>query len=611
MVRPFTHDTYAPLSFVEGLGEGDGQTLPPLMATSGWLEYDDARRLASYRILAAMRDNAFRYLLPEKLWQRDGRPQGVSELERIRHYLAQLDELPPAQKWREYGDAMLLVQQGRSLMLGDSQDLVLPELERLLKEEADEGRAEETREEKAAREQDSATQQQQVERLQEFDGWLQDWSDSERLRLALVEGEENTVGDGDGVYTLGWNDRLGRPRLRVYDPGWYFPDLDTIGDDDEFPTVVHVAWDYERRTDGHTVLHRKTWRLVDIDSPEAALYQEAPAAPYDVPWSDEKATRFLVYAVAEWDTTQLQDRETVYTLLVPDTRATVLVEPTVTLVDFLPVVHVPNDASGARHFGRSLLLSVAQLLPDLQGTDSDLQANSEFVGSSPLVTKGNAGALDAGPGAQWNMGDGDAKFLDTSRALLGLTGYSEHLLSRLSTNSRLAESLLGRVSPKDVPSGYALELGFAPTRSLVREMRMVRDEKYPLIMKFAMRLAQLNDVLPDGETPRAVVALGGYLPADRAAAVQQVAVGLKEHAFSHSTGVQILIDAGFPIEDAEAEVEQIRAEAFEDMVRLVDALGADGVIRVREWLGMDQLAPGIPALQPAPTPPAGAAGAGQ
>ena len=591
MVRPFTHDAYAPLSYVESLGDGT-TPMPPGMTSSFWLDHVDARRLMAYRILAAKRDNVSRFYLPEKMWERGTGPAShMTELDRIRYLLAAVDEKSPAEKLREYGDAALLVEQGVSLLLGDSQDLVLPDLQALEQDVADQADTGDGQPQEPAG----------LARLRGFDDWLQQWADVERLPLRLMEGEENSVGDGDGIYVLGWSERLGRPRLRVFDPGWYFPDLTTMGDDEEYPRVVHVAWEEDQ--DGVQVLHRISWRLVDgaDDDPHPL----APQAPYTPAYADKPTTRALVYSVTQWRLDRLRHGDSIYNLADDDPRAKVIVAPVVEMVDFLTVVHVPNDAAGKRHFGRSILLNVAQALDDVAGTDTDLQANSELVGSTPtVVTGGGGGQLDGGPGSQWNLpAGGDAKFLDTSRALLGLTGYSKWLLSRVSVNSRMSETLLGRVSPADVPSGYAFDLGFAPTRSLIRKMRLVRQEKYPLLLKFALRLAQVHGVLDGGETPRAEIALGGYLPADKAGAMTRVKDGLAAHAISRRTAVQILVEADYPIEDAEAEVERIRNETFTDMVALVDALGTDGMNRVREWLGMDVPAPAPPVQLPPPAPP--------
>ncbi|MFE4366915.1 hypothetical protein ACFRMN_01420 [Streptomyces sp. NPDC056835] len=46
---------------------------------------------------------------------------------------------------------------------------------------------------------------------------------------------------GDGVMVLAWNPAKQRPTLRVYDPGFFFPQWDD--EDDDFPTKVHLAWE--------------------------------------------------------------------------------------------------------------------------------------------------------------------------------------------------------------------------------------------------------------------------------------------------------------------------------------------------------------------------------
>lgn len=58
---------------------------------------------------------------------------------------------------------------------------------------------------------------------------------------------------------------------------------------------------------------------------------------------------------------------------------------------------------------------------------------------------------------------------DTSKNLTALAGYLGSLIERLAQNTRLSQVLLGAISPDQVPSGYALQLGFAPAQSLVRD----------------------------------------------------------------------------------------------------------------------------------------------
>jgi hypothetical protein len=266
-------------------------------------------------------------------------------------------------------------------------------------------------------------------------------------------------------------------------------------------------------------------------------------------------------------------------------------------IDFLPVVHIPNDAATARVFGRSLLLLIAHALDDLISADTDLALDGELLASPPVRTTGlGAAELDAGPGSQWNLPAGaTAELVDTSRALTARLSVVDQLLRRVSANSAIAQVLLGEVTPDQVPSGVALELGFAPTRSLIRTMRLVRAEKYSLLLKFAARLAQAGGLLPAGELPHAELALGSFLPADVPATVDRVTALLRERAISTRTGVQMLIEVGLPIADAGEEVRRIREEGFEDAVRIVEATG--DVDDARRLLGLPM--PGLPGGSPA------------
>jgi hypothetical protein len=559
-MRPFTLDQWAPLNFIDA-AMGDGQSRPPNVAS--WVPDDDARRIAAYWILAAIRENCRRYYLPDLMWNRPTIPNEVGgatfQVEAGRS---------PAEKYREYGDPALFVEQTVALLLGESQAVVVPDAAPLPDDASSEEQTAQTR-------------------AVEFDDWLQSWADVERLFLRLFEQEEDSVGLGDGVLVLGWDAENARPRLRKFDTESYFPVLSGDQDVDEFPNKVHFAW-VECTPDGKEWLHRLTYERRRLPDGEVRRYRYAPDVKS--PW-----TVYQTHAV--WDLAYV-DKGGVYDLTTPTRYQTA--PPTAEFpegrrvddldigVDFLPVVHIPNTPAGSKHFGRSLFLSVAQLLDDLGFADSDLAASSELVGNAPLVVSGGSGggALSRGPGAQYDLpAGGTAGFLDTSKLLDGQIGFVDHLLSRLSVNTRLAEALLGRVKPNEVPSGVALQLGFAPTKSLIGKMRLVRGEKHPLLLRFAMRFAQQFDVLPEGPTPRAEIRLGNYLPADKAAAVDTVKALLPAHGMSIATAVQTLIEAGFAVEDAQQEVERIKAEWLAAAVQLLEATGSEDA--VAKWLGID------------------------
>lgn len=575
MPRPFVHDQWAPIAYSATVG--DGTSRPP--GARSWVDGVDARRLAVYERLSAYLDNVSRFYLPDTLWEKPAAAGAGGRLVLLGP--------SPAEKYREYGDPSLLVTQARSFVLGDEQNVVIPDAAPLPDD---------------AEPEVIATQ----ERAALFADWVEQWVEQEALWLRLMEGEELTIGLSDGVYEITWDAEEGVPRIEVHDPGFYFPVLTgpTASKSGRYPNRIHLAWEEPDQETGKNWLFRKTYSRELLPDDETRTYRwQAPG---------DRPSRWTVYYTsARWDLSKIEGGD-LYDL--SDTQAVYDVGPDGVVldrvdlgIDYIPLVHVPNDAAGRRHFGRGLLLRVAQLLDELANTDTDLAANSADLGSPPVVTTGApTTSLPAGPGAQWNFPTGGtAELLDTSHALDAQLKYLDQLLSRLSRNSRLAKALLGDVGPQEVPSGYSLELGFAATKNLIREMRLVRTEKLPLIPRFAMRMAQQfqpfpgqEPVLPDGPTPRAEIRLGPFMPADKQAAVDRVDKLMRAHAISTLTAAQMLIDAGFALDDAAEEVARIKAEWGELAVQVVEATGDVNV--ARDMLGL------APAVVPVP-PPAGGA----
>lgn len=559
-MKTFTHDLYAALSHIPELGP-DYRTRAPGVA--GWIPDDDTRRLTAYRVLSAMRDNARRYWLPSPLW--DETTVTDAQSGRVLPSSA-----APASKVREYGHARLLVETARALVLGDGQTITLPSLDGT---DAD----------------DPALERQRAAR-----DWLEAWATREMLPAKLLDVEEHAIGDGDGILTLGWSGDPTAPasrrrlRLRSYDPGFWFPDLtsrdSTPGWDDDWPPVVHLAWEW---TDDTNVIwaRRLTWRIVPANIP--IVY----------PWSAEPSPWSCTYEACEWRTDRIKAGDTVYTLAPDGPGARVITAPVDLGIDFMPVIHVPMDYPGERFYGRSLLMSVAQVLDDLAGSDTDNAVTSELIASPPTVITGApGGALGGGPGAQWNLPDGaGASLLDTSKALVAGHQHNERLITTLAACSRLTKALLGREVPSEVPSGLALDLGMAPARQLIRDARMVRDVKHRLLLRMVMRMAQSASLLDRGETPEALVALGAALPTDLAGLVELVAKLLPAHGISTDTAVRVLRGGGLPVEDPEAEVARIHAEDTEGAVRIVDATGDTAAAAAR--LG---ITPPVPAPEPEP-----------
>jgi hypothetical protein len=125
---------------------------------------------------------------------------------------------------------------------------------------------------------------------------------------------------------------------------------------------------------------------------------------------------------------------------------------------------------------------------------------------------------------------------------------------------------LGTLDASEVPSGYAFQLALAPLDALVGSMRLAREHKYRLLLKFVQRLYQAGRAQgwSGGESFPARLAWAPHTPTDRAAVLDEVVTAYGAGVMSLETAVQMLLDAGYPVEDASQEVARIRAKAEQD-----------------------------------------------
>lgn len=594
----FVLDAWSPLSHKRVLG--GTSVLGRSWVAPSWVGKDHERRIAAYKLLDSYTSNV------------------------ARHFLATTSDEDMGDH-REYGDASLIVQQVLAALIGDDQQVVVEGADDYDPELPDDASDDDRAANEAARLAWDAQE------------YLRQWAADERLGLKIIETERNSIKLGDGVYVLGWSERKKRAHLRVFDPGFYFPVLDD-GDEDDYPRRVHIAWEIEDESGGRVRrrVRRITWELGPIEPvPDTEAQAAVGVAVGSVlregdrllpdgriarryPWQpegEEPSTVTCYMTDATWDLDEPgpagvddftgskaqyavnEDGEVVDRL---DLR-----------LDFLPVVHVPNTVALLNHFGQSTLATVLQILDDVQAADTDLSRAASTSATPPIAVGGapTGGNVDTyGPGQVFHTGEhGRMDVLDTTKGVEVLIKLVEFLLKRLSVNSRVPEAVLGRVSPGEIEAGIILALSFGPLQSMVKEMRLVRDEKYPLVLKFVQRMTMAGnaEALPAGEVFPARVAFGSYLPVDRAQAVAEVTGLLNAHAISLETAISMLIEAGFAIDDAREEVRRIREEDFESANAMLDATGDPQAVRDR--LGLK----GPPPEPPAPEPvPVGGGGAG-
>ncbi len=479
---------------------------------------------------------------------------------------------------REYGDAFVVVQTFLASVIGESQALFISE-------------AQDTPEQLA----DPAAQEQ-------LDALLQ-WMEDERFLMKMLGNEENAVKLGDQVYVLIPPEAdddgkiVGRTRLRVYNPGTYFPVLDPAIWDEEFPSKLHVAWEYEK-DDGtgqiRRYVTRSTWEMIELD------------AARELPWNNDPSSETCIYSRGTWliddlkpDRKGTRDPIDVFN----EDKANWSVRDFDLDLDFIPVIHIPNTVPGEEHYGTSSLAPVVQIFDDCVATDSDLQASAAITGTPPIAVGGANLPVDEqgrvtsyGPGTVWQTGDGTATLLDSSGSLDALLKLKDALLSRLSVNARIPESLLGRIKPSEVPSGITLTLSFTPHTGAVRMMRQVRKDKYSLLFKMVSRIMlkteEISQVFP------VQLLFGSFMPSDKKETVDLVVqlMNTSPPAISLETAIRMLMESGFPIEDAAAEVTRINQSDFKTAGEMLDVVGEPNP--VRERLGLELLEEPPPPPEP-------------
>ncbi|WP_189957740.1 hypothetical protein [Streptomyces alanosinicus] len=560
-MRTFLTDAWSWLNYKPVMsGTHDGRPhrslAPELHAT--WLPDEAVRRLAAYTLLAAYDNNQ------------------AGEL-------AALAGNEAAAERREFGDASAFVDTAVAHLLGKSQQIIVPGAEHATDDDP-------TPEAVAAAE----TQRR-----------LREWAEAELLPLRMQAAERKAVLLGDGLYLLAWDPDKKRVRLKTYDPGFYFPVLVDDADPGDYPRRVHLAWEIpEDPKRGITArLRRITYELGSIGPATRGRTGEdgqakrqpvtdgagglvvEPGDRYNpdsrkiertYPWAPARPSTITCYLTdAEWFLDDLRHGQSLDELPLNKARFRTRGDGEVLdrldlRLDFIPVVHISNTVSDGEHFGQPTLAKVMQALDELAESDTDSARASSTTGA-PII--GLAGArpevdrvtgrpkpLSVEPGTIFALADGGRMdVLDTSHQLAELRARVEELRDRAAVNARLPAVSLGTVDPSDVPSGYALQLSLGPLDSLVDSMRLARAHKYALLLKMVQRVHQAGraEGWPTGAPLPARIVFGPHTPTDRTTILDEVIRGVTAGVLSLETGIRMLQDTGYPIEDAREEIIRI------------------------------------------------------
>lgn len=512
-----------------------------------WVPPQDARRIRSYAMLEAYFRNVSRF------WMDGQAPLNV------------------IQDRREYGDVTLLVNQVMQSVIGSNQQI---KVEGVIEAEP----APNTDPTNPDPGPPTPPVDNPAKILQEA---LEKWVVDDNFGMKFIESERQAQRLGDSVYVIYYDPKKQRPCCNVYDPACYFPVFNQEAEygQEDFPRKVNLAWEFEDYAPLGGVV-RKVRRL------------QWYLAPYEGTDVDK-----CFYSDGIWEVEGIGADPDLFM----DSRAKWITEGAdgghiVDLdIDFIPVIHLPNDVALQNHFGTALVSHVLQLVDDIIANDTDLQKAGSLAGSPPIAVEGQTITTDAsgsvtryGPGEIMDLGGGKATVIDTSAGLKALLELKDALLERLSVNIRIPEALLGRVKPNEVPSGIAITLSFTPHIGLVREMRMVRDSKYPILFKFVARFMEkygyegVTEVLPISWV------LGSFLPADKQETMTMVVQLYGAKLISLETAVQMLIDSGVPIYSIMEEIQRIEGR---DIAAAQSIANMGNLNEGRQKLGLPALTP--------------------
>lgn len=569
-----TTDPWSGLDHKQGMGHAPIGRVGSWVAPT-WIDVGtNRRRLTAYRIL-------------DDYYKSKARTCLNTEDEQIK------------QEHRELGDAALMVESQLTALLGATQTIVVPGAD------------------------DVEADAKAIERQDFFD----EWARKERFVEKMREAERDAVKLGDAVYVLEADTRRGRVRLRLRDPGFYFPELDPRLPEDDYPERVHLAGVYELpEGSGQMFLERTTFWLgpimpkLDVETRMPLVDENGMPILFDgdvldsergtitrqLPWNEEPTDVTCYMSRGVW---RLEDVDGYNVYSLPDKGAAWATNADGDVIhnldlgwDFIPVIHEPNTVAIRDHFGTAALTPIAQTLDELAAADTDAAKAAALAGVPAVVVKGiGVKALAIKPGAVIPIGeDSDFEVIDLSPALTAISGYVERIQARVSENGRVPDEWLGRVKSSEVPSGFAMALGFSPLRSLVDEMRLTRDEKYSLLLKFVQRLSILFGWL-DGDVFDAEVQFGSFLPSDEQATATMVTALYTAHLISRATAIRMLVEAGVIDSEIDEEITAAQNEDFDAALALAEATNpANGgdLAAVYDLLGL-----GDPPDAPAPAEP--------
>lgn len=416
--------------------------------------------------------------------------------------------------------------------------------------------------------------------------WLDEWWTLEQADTKIYELEyEGAVPMGDGVAVFAWSVDKNRPTMTIYNSDSYFPQLSS--DDHEFPTDVRFAWvDTETKA-----LHHLVYKLGPI-LPAETNGQSITLHPGDRLNSEGLIERQLPWDVETWVTNTVFLTDAVwqegdhgtYEDLDPSKaeyrRGSASSGEDLKIGDYLPILHLPNTPSTVRHFGRSSIILAARLIEILQAHCFDMAESAGLSAIPAFLSKGVlVESLDLTPGAVTRIDlNAEIEALQLNGDLKSLTDFADWLIDLLAVVTEVGAPILGLSNSASGDSGIKFRLKIVPFEQMIETLRITRSVKYPLMTKMVQRLAYYGGTLnleDDGPVMGVDIEFGAITPSDQDAVVDRVTKALAAKSISRATALQMLVSAGFPVGDAEQELERIQHEDYPAALVIADATGSE------------------------------------
>lgn len=469
-----------------------------------------------------------------------------------------LKEKDDREKWRTYGDYGLIVDTARDAVVGDAIGIDVP-----------------------------GSEDDETPGAKDRQHLLDEWARRERWASKVYRAETEAAEVGDAVYELRPDGH--RLRLQVHEPETFFP----VWEDGEGSfSTAYLAWEEPnngqylpeppvgealrtlRDRDGAVVLYLRTYELIKRPDGLGSDDERDQVATVTAGWyalkdDDAAAAGFTRMSSLGFE---LQEGGEPF-------------ENFDTGFDEIPVFYVPNREIAGQPWGAPEGDRVLQVLMDLGQDHTDLRENTlhcafpvMYDELTPVAAGPRTGAAAARPSTK-----SEEKYkagtiyngrklgvVDLSAGNKVLLEHEGFLVEKAMRNTRTSEVMAGLADLGDVPSGYAMLIALIPTIAKTLPKRVIRRDKMGMMLKHVLRWHRRYgdpDTFFDGGWPgeiwtsdEAYPSFGSMLPVNRDEVVGHVTTTLTAEAISTTTAVAMLQAAGFPIDDAQKEVERIEEE---------------------------------------------------